>query len=93
MDALSEYYLEISRVLRHKLQIISIVTAFFIAFALAVGVMTKAPLDVVLIIGGVGGLLISLFEEFYVQGRVGAWMRRMRPLTAIPIYAIVLCGT
>ena len=36
------------------------------------------------------GLTLSLFEEFYVQGRAGRWLRAMNPAVSLLIYALVI---
>lgn len=56
------------------------------------GVNFDAPLEVTIIGGFLLGLSIAAVESFYVQGRAGAWMRRMRPILAIPIYALMICA-
>ena len=81
-----------SLALRHKLQIIAIITAFLLAFAVVFALAVGAPLDVAVIGGLLIGFTIAAVEEFYVQGRAGAWMRRMRPILAIPIYASAICA-
>ena len=81
----------VSPVLRYKLRVVASVTIFFVAFTLIVGVMIDAPMDVVVIIGAGTGFLIGAFEEFYFQGRPGAWMRKMRPILAVPVYACIVC--
>ncbi len=80
-----------SLALRHKLQIISVVTAFLLAFAILVALAIGAPMDVAIIAGSMIGFAIAVIEEFYVQGVAGAWLRRMRPILAITIYAAALC--
>lgn len=81
-----------SLVLRRKLQIIAIITIFLLAFVVLVALAVGAPLDVAVIIGLLAGIAIAVVEEFYVQGRAGAWMRQMPPMLAIPIYASALCA-
>ena len=76
---------------RQKLIAIAIVTGILTVFTLVVASLFKAPLDVNLIIGSVTGLAIAVIEEFYVQGKPGAWMRRLRPIMAIPINAAAIC--
>ena len=36
------------------------------------------------------GLTLSLFEEFYVQGRPGRWLRAMHPAVSMLIYGLVI---
>jgi len=36
------------------------------------------------------GLTLSLFEEFYIQGRPGRWLRAMHPAVSILIYSLVI---
>ena len=77
--------------LRQKLITISVVTGLLLAFTLMVTIAFEASLKVGAIVGLLMGLAISCIEEFYVQGKPGAWMRRMRPISAIPIYGFALC--
>jgi class 3 adenylate cyclase len=36
------------------------------------------------------GFVISLFEEFYVQGRPGRWLRAMHPAKSIVVYSLLI---
>jgi class 3 adenylate cyclase len=38
------------------------------------------------------GFVISLFEEFYVQGRAGRWLRAMHPAKSIVVYSLLIVG-
>ncbi len=79
--------------LRNKLMAVCFSTVVFTSLAI---------IFVLLIIGGeLGraaiivpgiGFIISLFEEFYVQGRPGRWLRAMRPLKSIIIYSLLIVG-
>ncbi|MCZ6637400.1 MAG: adenylate/guanylate cyclase domain-containing protein [Alphaproteobacteria bacterium] len=85
-------YLAMSPALQQKITVIFIVTVFVTAVAMVFGAILGAPIEVTMIGGVLLGFSISAVEEFYVQGRAGAWMRRMRPILAIPIYALMLCA-
>lgn len=77
--------------IRQKLMTIAIVTSLVLAAALISTLAFDASLIIGAIVGLLMGLAISCIEEFYVQGKPGAWMRRMRPISAIPIYGAALC--
>ena len=78
-------------VLRHKLRIVLAITILLVAFIVMAAAAIGAPIDVALVTGALGGFAIASFEEFYVQGRAGIWMRTMRPVFSIAIYSAVLC--
>lgn len=80
-----------SLALRQKILTIAVVTSLALGFTIVVALAFGAPLLVAIIVGVLMGLAISCIEEFYVQGRPGAWMRRIRPISAIPIYAFAIC--
>ena len=53
----------------------TVFTGMMIIFVIIVGgALGRAPIIVASI-----GFVISLFEEFYVQGRPGRWLRAMHP--------------
>lgn len=80
-----------SLVFRRKLFVVLVVTIFVLLFAIGITLAVSAPLNVGVIVGAVVGFSIGAIEEFYVQGRAGVWLRRMRPILAVPVYALVLC--
>ena len=49
------------------------------------GALGRAP-----IIAASIGFVISLFEEFYVQGRPGRWLRAMHPAKSIVVYGLLI---
>ncbi len=75
-------------------KLVSILLAVTI-FALLAGLVTLAeghsPIFGVLnaIVAGTG---VGLFEQFYVQGRRGRWMRNAHPLLSIAVYTIVVAA-
>lgn len=80
-----------SSVLRRKLVTVAAVAAILTTLGIIAGIMIGAPMDVTLVGAPLISLFIATFEEFYVQGLAGTWMRRIRPILYIPIYAAVLC--
>jgi len=76
--------------LRNKLIAVCFSTSIFsglaIFFVIAIGGELERAAIVVLGIG----FVISLFEEFYVQGRPGRWIRAMHPATSIVIYSLLI---
>jgi len=71
-----------------------------IAVCFSTTVFTGLAIVVVIAIGGVPeravtaalgtGLAISLFEEFYVQGRPGRWLRAMHPAVSVALYSLLI---
>ena len=76
-----------SRSMRRKFFAVLFSTTLFTGLAIALVASLELPLErhapVVLGIG----LVISLFEEFYVQGKAGRWLRAKHPLLSITIYS------
>jgi adenylate cyclase len=75
---------------RRKLAAVLMAMAIFACL----GVVTTAAVGRPVEIGTLNAILIGagigLFEEFYVQGPRGSWMREMHPLRAIFIYILVV---
>ena len=71
-----------------------------IAVCFSTTLFTGLAIVFVIVIGGVPeraataalgtGLAISLFEEFYVQGRPGRWLRAMHPAKSIALYSVLI---
>jgi len=71
-----------------------------IAVCFSTTLFTGLAIVFVIVIGGVPeraataalgtGLAISLFEEFYVQGRPGRWLRAMHPAKSIALYSLII---
>ena len=64
-----------------------------IAFALFAGVTTLAvgrPVELGIANAVMIGFGVGVFEEFYVQGRRGRWLRSLPPLRTVPIYVAVV---
>ena len=71
-----------------------------IAVGFSTTLFTGLAIVFVIVIGGVPeraaaavlgtGLAISLFEEFYVQGRPGRWLRAMHPAKSIALYSLLI---
>ena len=80
----------LSASLRRKLVAVGLATAFFLACAAVLGPLVGVPLDQSLLGGGLIGLGVSLFEEFFVQGRAGRRLRAMHPLKSLPLYSAVV---
>lgn len=62
-------------------------------FTVLGGLLTY-PLDVPfyrgVLIAAINGILVGLFEEFYVQSRAGRWLRNMHPLRSVFVYTLVV---
>ena len=76
--------------LRHKLIAVGFSTTIFtglaIIFVIVIGGVLERAVFVVLGIG----FTISLFEEFYVRGRPGRWLRAMHPAKSIVVYSVLI---
>ena len=65
--------------LRNKLIAVCFSTTVFTGLAIIFVVIVGGMLERATIVMLGIGLVISLFEEFYVQGRPGRWLRAMHP--------------
>jgi class 3 adenylate cyclase len=63
-------------------------TGLMIIFVIIIGGELGRATIIVLSIG----FVISLFEEFYVQGRSGRWLRAMHPAKSIVVYSLLIVG-
>ena len=76
--------------LQRKLLSIALATCIFTTIALIFAVILGVPIDQ----SGVGalaiGLLVSGFEEFYVQGRSGRWLRAIHPVRSLAVYSVII---
>lgn len=76
--------------LRNKLIAVCFSTTVFTGLAIMfIIVIGRPPERAAMVVLGTG-LLISLFEEFYVQGRPGRWLRAMHPAKSIAIYSSLI---
>jgi class 3 adenylate cyclase len=76
--------------LRNKLIAVSFSTIVFTGLALIFVLLLGGTLErAVFVLPGIG-FSISLFEEFYVQGRPGRWLRSMHPAKSIAIYGFLI---
>ena len=85
--------MKISPSLRKKLVAVLVATVLFVLLAILFVSLLDLFFDLSFVSGfqvAVGGfflgLFVSLFEEFYVQGRYGRWMRAIHPLKSILVY-------
>lgn len=76
--------------LRNKLIAVCFSTTVFTGLAIIFVILIGGELKRATIIMPVIGLIISLFEEFYVQGRPGRWLRAMYPAKSIVVYSLLI---
>ena len=77
--------------IRNKLLSVCIATAIFVLLAVVLaGLFFERPLGQTFVGAFLIGFSVSVFEEFYVQGRAGRWLRAMHPLKSIIIYSAVI---
>jgi adenylate cyclase len=75
---------------RRKLTSILLATIVFALFGSVTTLAARRPLELGLSNSILIGFGVGLFEEFYVQGPRGKWLRSMHPLRSIPIYVAVV---
>lgn len=76
--------------LRNKLIAACFSTTVFTGLAMVFVVIVDGELErATLVVPGIG-ILISLFEVFYVQGRPGRWLRAMHPAKSIVVYSFLI---
>jgi len=76
--------------LRNKLIAVCFSTMVFTGLAIIFVVIIGGELGRATIIAPGTGFVISLFEEFYVQGRPGRWFRAMHPAKSIVVYSLLI---
>ncbi len=76
--------------LRNKLIAVCFSTTVFTGLAIIFVVIVGGMLERATIVMLGIGLVISLFEEFYVQGRPGRWLRAMHPAKSIVVYSLLI---
>jgi len=76
--------------LRNKLIAVCFSTTVFTSMAIIFAVIVGGMLERAAIVMLGIGLVISLFEEFYVQGRPGRWLRAMHPAKSIVVYSLLI---
>jgi class 3 adenylate cyclase len=92
--------MKISPSLRKKLIAVLVATGLFVFLAILFVNLLSLFFDLSFVSAfqvAVGafflGLFVSLFEEFYVQGRYGRWMRAIHPLKSIFVYTGIILTT
>jgi class 3 adenylate cyclase len=76
--------------LRNKLIAVSFSTTVFTGLAIMFVIVVGGPPERAARVVLGTGLVISLFEEFYVQGRAGRWFRAMHPAKSIAVYSTLI---
>ena len=77
---------------RNKLFAVCFSTMIFTGSMVIFVIIVGGPLGRAMIIVPIIGFVISLFEEFYVQGRAGRWLRAMHPAKSIVVYSMLIVG-
>jgi len=81
-----------SRSNRNKFLAVLFSTALFTGLAIILVMALELPLERhAIVVLGIG-LVVSLFEEFYIQGHSGRWLRAMHPLKSIAIYSALIAS-
>ncbi len=76
--------------LRNKLIAVCFSTTVFTGLMTIFAIIVGGVLERATIIVPSIGFVISLFEEFYVQGRPGRWLRAMHPAKSILVYSLLI---
>src|SRR5215469_15000489 len=76
--------------LRRKLASVAVAMAIFACLGAVTTAAVGRPVEIGTTNAVLIGLGVGLFEEFYVQGARGNWLRAMHPLRAIPVYVAVI---
>jgi adenylate cyclase len=76
--------------LRNKLLAVCFSTTVFTILAAVIPVLLNISIERHIGVSLVIGFSISLFEEFYVQGKLGRWFRIVPPIFSILIYGIII---
>ncbi len=77
---------------RNKLFAVCFSTMIFTGSMVIFVIIVGGALGRAMIIVPIIGFVISLFEEFYVQGRSGRWLRAMHPIKSIVVYSLLIVG-
>jgi adenylate cyclase len=80
----------LSRTNGRKVVSVFFAVAVFAVLSMLTSLANERPVDIGVLNGVVIGLGIGVFEEFYVQGSRGGWIRDMHPLSSIPIYVLLV---
>ncbi len=75
---------------RNKLVSVAISTGVFVGLAIGAIFLVKLKADQAIVGAFLLGLMISLFEVFYVQGQAGRWLRVMHPLKSLLLYNLAI---
>lgn len=76
--------------MRHKLASVAVAMSIFACLGAVTTAAVGRPVEIGTTNAVLIGLGVGLFEEFYVQGARGNWLRAMHPLRAIPVYVAVI---
>jgi class 3 adenylate cyclase len=77
---------------RNKLFAVFFSTTVFTGLMIIFVIISGGTMGRAAIIVPIIGFAISLFEEFYVQGRAGRWLRAMHPAKSIVVYSLLIVG-
>ena len=80
----------ISRTTRRKLLSVLVAIVIFASLSAVTTLAAGRPVELGVANAVLIGAAIGFFEEFYVQGPRGSWLRDMHPLRSLPIYAVVV---
>ena len=65
-------------------------TAIFACLGAITTLATGRPLEIGLTNAILIGIVVGLFEEFYVQSQRGGWLRSMHPMRSISVYVVLI---
>jgi adenylate cyclase len=76
--------------LRNKLFVVCSSTTVFVGLAMIFVVVAGGSLKRAAFVVPTIGFATSIFEEFYVQGNQGGWLRAMHPAKSIFVYSFLI---
>ena len=65
-------------------------TTIFACLGAITTLATGRPLEIGLTNAILIGIVVGLFEEFYVQSQRGGWLRSMHPMRSISVYVVLI---
>jgi adenylate cyclase len=75
---------------QHKVVSALVATAIFACLGAITTLATGRPLEIGLTNAILIGIVVGLFEEFYVQSQRGGWLRSMHPMRSISVYVVLI---
>ena len=75
---------------QHKVVSVLVATTIFACLGAITTLATGRPLEIGLTNAILIGIVVGLFEEFYVQSQPGRRLRRLHPMRSISVYVVLI---